>query len=194
MSESIAADARNTLYVSGEINPAQPYTDLRLADGQVVCLPTHLLALKPAQGSDLFESGSGERAAGASSLDEVEGTIIPLIEESLEVGKRTVETGKVVLRKTVQEYQETLDEALAVRTFDVDRVYLDQVVEGEPAIRQEGDTTVYPVVEERLILTKQLVLKEEIRVTRRDTEHRDNQVVTLHREQIVVERMPVQQG
>ena len=42
-----------------------------------------------------------------------------------------------------------------------------QIVEGEVKTRTEGDTTIIPVVEERLIVTKELVLKEEIRITRK---------------------------
>ena len=113
--------------------------------------------------------------------------VIPLVEEHLEVSRRTVVTGTVRLQKTVHEFETQLDEPLGVRTFDVERVILNEPVESAPPVRQEGDTTVYPLVEERLILTKQLVLKEELRVTRRDTERRDTQTVTLRREHITVE-------
>lgn len=170
----------NTVQLSGVIDAAQPYTYLQFADGEVVCLPTHLLA--PTAGSPAVGT--------ALQTDSSDATVIPLIEESLIVGKRTVETGKVLLRKTVQEFQQSLDESLAVRTFDVERVVINRSVEAVPGIRSEGQTTVYPVVEERLILTKELILKEEIHVTQRDTERRDTQVVTLQREHIEVERHP----
>jgi uncharacterized protein (TIGR02271 family) len=94
----------------------------------------------------------------------------------------------------VQEYQETLDEPLAVRTFDIERVALNQVVDSAPPVRTEGATTIYPVIEEQMVLTKQLVLKEEVRVTRRDTERRDHQVVTLRREHLIVEREKIADG
>ncbi len=166
----------NTVRLSGVIDAAQPYTNLEFADGEVVCLPTHLLA--------------PNTRSSNTTADEADATIIPLIEESLVVGKRTVETGKVLLRKTVQEFQQALDETLAVRTFDVERIVINRAVDAAPGIRSEGSTTIYPVVEERLILTKELILKEEIRVTQRDTERRDTQVVTLQREHIEVERRP----
>ena len=114
--------------------------------------------------------------------------VIPLIEEQLLVGKQTVETGKVRLIKSVQEHQQALDEPLAVRTFDIERIILNHPVDAAPGIRHEGEVTIYPVVEEQLVLTKQLILREEIRVTQRDTERRDNQVVTLRREHLLIER------
>ena len=132
-----------------------------------------------------------------SSIDEAEvrapipdETVIPIIEETLSVGKRVVETGKIRLQKAVQDYQEQLDEPLAVRTFDIERVVLNCPIKSAPGVRQDGPTTIYPVVEEQLVLTKQLILREEIRVTQRDSERRDNQIVTLHREHVVIERIP----
>ena len=95
------------------------------------------------------------------------------------------------LEKHVHEYQETLDEQLLVRTFDIERVRLQQVVDVAPPVRQEGDTTIYPIVEERLVLTKELVLREELRVTRRNTEQRDTRVVSLKRESVTVARTAV---
>jgi len=125
-----------------------------------------------------------ETSAGAEAI------AIPIIEEQLEVSKRTVVTGKVRLERQDQEYHETLDVPLAVRTFEVERVVLNQAVAAPPGIRQEGNTTIYPLVEERLVITKELILREEIRVTRRDTERRDTRTVTLKRERLNVTRTP----
>jgi uncharacterized protein (TIGR02271 family) len=179
----------NILTVSGELDFAQTYTDLRMQDGQIVRIPTALLIREGNSAS--YSSGTPTKAIeGRPVQDLVEGeaTVIPLVEETLEVMKRIVPTGTVRLQKTVQEYQETLDEPLAVRTFDVERIIVNQPVEHPPAVRHEGDTTIYSLVEEQLILTKQLILKEEVRVTQRDTERRDNQIVTLRREHMTIER------
>ena len=113
---------------------------------------------------------------------------VPLIEEQLTVEKRVIETGKIRLLKSVQTYEELLDESLAVRSFDIERVIVNQPVEIPPPIRQEGDTTIYSLVEERMVLTKQFILTEEIRVTQRDTERRDRRKLVLSREYLAVER------
>ena len=126
-------------------------------------------------------------AASVSRLSET-AEVIPLIEERLLVGKKTVETAKVRLSKTVTEYQEQLNEPLALRTFDIERIIVNKPVETAPAIRHEGATTIYPVVEEQLVITRQLILKEELHVTQRDDERIDTQVVTLRREHLTVER------
>ena len=81
-----------------------------------------------------------------------------------------------------------LDEPLAVEQWKVERVAKHEVVEEAPPTRREGETTIYPVVEERLVLTKELVLVEEIHVTRAVSERRDTQTVVLRRETLQVER------
>ena len=172
----------NILAVSGQFNPNQPYTEIWLADGQVARLQTAVLL----QASEVWPASS--RPLPEFVADSDSKTVIPLIEERLEVGKRPVSIGTVRLTKTVQEYSESLDEVLAIRTFDVERRVLNQPVDVAPPVRQEGNVTVYSLVEEQMVLTKQLVLKEEVRIIQRDAERRDTQVITLHKEHLIVER------
>ncbi len=169
-----AKGTTSVLEVVGTVRMEEPYTDLRMADGKIVRLPTHMFM--PAQVPD---------APAAAGRDK---NVIPVMEETLSVAKRVVETGKVVLRKSVEEREQALDVPLAVRTYEVERVALDRVVKGLPETRQEGATTVYPVVEERLVVLKELVLVEEIRVTERESERRDTRTVALKREHVEVER------
>jgi hypothetical protein len=58
-----------------------------------------------------------------------------------------VETGKSILRKKVQEFETQLDEVLAVRSFDVERVVVDRAVQIAPEVRQEDTTIMYPIVQ-----------------------------------------------
>ena len=186
--DSGATEARNLLRVSGEIDLREPYTDLQLPDGKIVRLPTHLF-LPSMVAEAPMETGLYE----AQAEDGAE-LRIPVIEEELTVSKRTVATGKVLLHKTVQEFDQVVEETLAQRTYEVERVAVNRVVAAVPEIGKEGATTIYPVVEERLVLAKELVLVEEIRVTERDTERMDRQVVRLKREQVDVERRVLREG
>ena len=80
-------------------------------------------------------------------------------------------------------------------TVEVDRVAVGRYVDGPEAPRQEGDTLVVPVFEEVLVVEKRLVLKEEIRITRRRvSETAAPQRVTLRSEEIVVERDAAKKG
>ena len=172
------------LEVIGTFDPSSLATELHLPDGRIVQIPTSLLA---------EASYSSPIATPSSPLSSTrtETALIPLIEEQLVVGKQIVETAKVRLHKTVQLYEEALNEPLAIRTFDIERIVLNRPVDVVPTVRHEGETTIYPLIEEQLVLTKQLILREEVRVTRRDTERVDTQVVTLRREHLTVEREPL---
>ncbi len=171
------AAATNLLTAAGDLDPAQPSTTLRFTDGRTIVVPTALLL------PDSEELQTTTTTEGAVAF--------PIVEEQLAVGKRTIETGKVTLEKRVHEHHESLDVPLALRTYDIERVVLNQPVDVAPSIRQEGDTTIYPLVEEQLVVTTQLILKEELRITRRDTERRDTRTVTLKRESIEVTRTPL---
>ena len=177
----------NVLVVSGYLDPTQPLTELRLASGQVLRISTAVLLEEKHLDANHFSDH------GEVDVEDGGATIIPIVEESLSIEKQTVPTGIVRLKKTVQEYEEQLNEILAVRTFDIERIVLNRPVESAPAVRQEGATTIYSLVEEQMILVKQLILKEEVRVTLRETERVDTQVVKLHRDHLVIEREPIQQ-
>src|SRR4051794_25207556 len=95
---------------------------------------------------------------------------IPVAVETVRVEKRVIETGRAVIRKAVSERDEVVNALLARHDVTVERVPVDRVVTELPILRQEGDTWVVPVFEERLVIEKQLVLKEELWI-RTQTRH-----------------------
>jgi uncharacterized protein (TIGR02271 family) len=119
----------------------------------------------------------------------VEEKVVPVVEETAVVYKEQVVTDRVRLHKRVHEDREVLDIPVRTEALEVERVPVGRFVEAAPAIRQEGDTTVYPVVEEVLVVEERLRLVEEVRITqRRETRH-VREEVALRREEITVEHM-----
>lgn len=115
--------------------------------------------------------------------------VIPVVEEQLQVGKRAVESGAMRLRKIVHKDVVTIDEPLTVETTDVERVAIDRPIDAEMAVRYEGDVMIVPVIEERVVTLKQLVLVEEIHITRRTTVKSEPREVMLRREELIAERL-----
>ncbi len=115
---------------------------------------------------------------------------IPVVEEELRVGRRTVETGRGVrLHKTVAEEHVRIDETLAHEELEIERVPIDAWVEGDlPKRRYEDETLVIPVLEEVLVVQKRVRLTEEIRITATARQQPASERVVLRREQISVER------
>ena len=141
-------------------------------------------------GADKLESGAGgstdpQATAEAAALDRI---VMPVIHEQAHLEKRVVETGALRVRKVVAEHDETLETTLAREEFDVERIALDRVIDAPIGVRQEGDVTIVPVIEERVVVQRQLVLKEEIRITRRRNVENAPQTVKLRREEVIVER------
>lgn len=130
-------------------------------------------------------------ASTAFPKDTSTDAIIPLVEEKLEISKRSVQTGTVRLRKLAEERTETIEVPLTSVRWQVEHVPVNLVVAEQPAIRQEGDTTVYPVMEERVTILRELVLLEEVRVTRSVVTTTEVSSYVLRREQLVDERSAV---
>lgn len=118
-------------------------------------------------------------------------TKIPVVAEQFEViGTREVETARVQIRKRVIEDERAVDMPLRRDDVDIERVSLNRVVEQAAPIRREGDVTIVPVYEE--VLVKQLVLREELRITRRtSTQARESERVLLRREDVEITRTPI---
>lgn len=115
----------------------------------------------------------------------------PVMQEQLEVGKRKVDTGKGVrIHKTVSEQEKLLDEPLLREQLTVVHVPVGRVVAESdvPQMRYEGDTLIVPVLEEVLVVQKQLVLKEEVHITRQRQHVASPRTVRLRSEQVSVER------
>jgi uncharacterized protein (TIGR02271 family) len=114
---------------------------------------------------------------------------VELAEERLEIGKREVERGRVVVRTRVEERDEVAEVELQQDEVTVERVPRGVPVEAAPVVREEDGVLVIPVVEEQLVVTTRLVLKEEIRITRRRRTELVREPVRLRSEQADIERL-----
>ena len=113
--------------------------------------------------------------------------IIPVIEENVSVGKRIVETGRIKVIKEVEQKEELIDSNLLAEEYEISHVNINEYVDEEaPKARQEGDTMIFPVVKE--VLVKRLLLVEEIRITKKTVERKEQQNITLRKEIITVIR------
>jgi uncharacterized protein (TIGR02271 family) len=115
--------------------------------------------------------------------------VTQLREEVLTVNKRWVKAGEVRLRKKVTEETKEVPYELAHEEVDIQRVPVNRALgENETAEpRQEGDTLVIPVVEEEMVVTKRMVVREEVRITRRKVTTQQKASGTLKREELVLD-------
>jgi uncharacterized protein (TIGR02271 family) len=148
------------------------------SDGSQITLPL----------SDLSWKGAGTWLL-TDAVRDARGLVIPVVEERLEVSRERVETGRVRISKSVEAREVVVDDPLKRESVRVEHVPINQVVTGAvPQVREEGDVTVIPILEERVVTRTELVLVEEVRIHRDHSEYHDPQRVTLRKEVVAVER------
>ena len=112
---------------------------------------------------------------------------LPLYAEALVVARR--QTHSTVRVATVtHEHEQLVDEALTHERVEIEHVPIGRTVETVPPVREEGDTTILPVVEEVVVVERRLVLKEEIRIRRLRSTERHQETVTLRTQDAVITR------
>jgi uncharacterized protein (TIGR02271 family) len=186
---SDSPQTNNNLVVVGE--NGEPYSLLQRSndngidtlllgrgDGSQISLPF----------TDLTWKGAGTWML-PDTVRDARGLVIPVVEERLEVARERVETGRVRISKSVEAREVVVDDPLKRETVRVEHVPINQVVTGAvPQVREEGDVTVIPILEERIVTRTELVLVEEVRIHRDHSQYRDPQRVTLRKEVVAVER------
>lgn len=119
--------------------------------------------------------------------DEVERRI-PVIEERARVDKQIVERAVVRISTSIKQSEQVIAESLRHEEVDIQRVPVNKEVDSMPSVRQEGDVVVIPVVEERAVLVKRLVLVEELHVHRHVVEAIVETPVSLRSTEVSIER------
>jgi uncharacterized protein (TIGR02271 family) len=116
---------------------------------------------------------------------------LPIVEEALRVAKRRRITGRVRVAVTTAEVPEAIATVRRSRLVEIERVRVDREVEAAPPVRQEGDMVVVPVLEERLVLVRRLVVTEEVRFRLRMEEEPVTLSAAVRRQDVAVTRLPV---
>jgi uncharacterized protein (TIGR02271 family) len=114
---------------------------------------------------------------------------LTLLAEALSVGKETVETGRLRVSKHTRTREAFVDQSLSKEHAEVETIPIGRQISEMPSVRQEGDTTIIPIVEEVLHTERRLILKEEVRITRRRDTEQFHDRVTLRYQEAVITRV-----
>jgi len=71
---------------------------------------------------------------------------------------------------------------------EITRVPVNRLIDGPVAVREEGDVTIVPLVEEVSVVVKRLMLREELHIRKRRTEEPHSEKITLRREEARIDR------
>lgn len=131
----------------------------------------------------IVTSVSAERTADHSDT-------LRLFAEDVAVTRETEETGRVRVGKVTRTRDHLIDEMLARHSVEVQTVPVGRNVDAIPAVKDDGETMIIPVVEEIVVVERRLFLKEEIHVRRVLTNERHQETVQLRYQEAVVTRIP----
>ena len=110
--------------------------------------------------------------------------------EEIAVDRRSVSEGTVRVATVTREREHLVDEPLTQNRVEVERVAIGRAIDTMPPVREEGDTTIIPIVEEVIVVERRLVLKEEIHVRRVRVTERHHEVVMVREQEAVITRIP----
>ena len=114
---------------------------------------------------------------------------VPRIEEDVEIAKRQ-RTRRVLIHKRVEEREQLFDEPLASEEYRIQRIPKNEPLDAPASIRHEGETLIIPVMKEVAVIRKQLMLAEELCITKIRSESHESGQILLKREVIDVEKSP----
>lgn len=123
----------------------------------------------------------------ARGFEDSQERVIPVIEESVHIDKKWVESGKINIVKSVTEQDEVIDIPLSHEEVNVERVEVNKYVDTlPPPVRYEGDTMIIPVLKE--VVVKRVMVVEELRVTKKEVQTHEQQHVTIKKEEVKINR------
>ncbi len=141
-------------------------------DGSPIRIPGQSVAVSASTSREIrlaVSSSEALRPMEARGSAPADTLVVPEYEEVLIPQVRDVDFGSVIVRKRVESVPVEATVELLQDEVTVERVPIDRQVDSAPAPRYDGDVLVIPIVEEVLVTQKRLMLREEVRITRRRT-------------------------
>lgn len=117
--------------------------------------------------------------------------MIPLVEEQATVSTEQRITGRIRVTTHTETAESMIPLELSQADVEVTRVPVDREIDHAPEVVTKGDLTIIPVVEERLVVTRQLFLREEIHIRRTERSEVVEVPVTTRKQTATIERIPV---
>lgn len=116
--------------------------------------------------------------------------IVRLHSEELEITRERIAGDTVRVRTVTSQHDRLVEEQLVHERIEIVRVPIGRVVETVPDVRQDGDVTILPVVEEEIVVQRRLILKEEVHLRRVSVAEMHRETIVLREQDAVITRIP----
>ena len=113
--------------------------------------------------------------------------VVPIVEERIVPEVRQVDLGEVRVHKHVEAHEETAELSLTRDDLVIQRVEINEPIQTPAKTRQEGEWLVIPVMKEVVVVQKQLMLVEEVRIKRSQVQKDHVVRETVRHERVEIE-------
>ena len=185
--------AGSFIEIADDLSPDEIRAAITFDTGRRVVVPRSLL-LPQDDGTFLVPLSLAAMTGERDEAAPVEEQVIALAEEQLRIGKRRRDTAKLRVTKRVEQKEELVDLPLLKERVEVRHVPVERWIDAPASIRQEGDTTILPVMEEVLVVEKRLRLIEEVHLIKHRDLMRHRETVTVRRERAEVDKQSLLGG
>lgn len=117
----------------------------------------------------------------------VEDDVLRMREERLDVSKENVQTGEAVVKKVVTEETQTVEVPVTKEELVIERTPVNDELADDPNFRPEESEIRIPLSEERVHVTKEPVVTEEVHISKREVQDTESVSDTVHKEHLNVE-------
>jgi Domain of unknown function (DUF2382) len=148
--------SKGTVLRTSRFLDKREFNTVKLSNGTELTVPSS--ALEPQQdGSFLLRDGQTHSPEQREDHSIRSGTDV------------TTQTDVTPQTDVTAQDEPNVDASLFKEEVDVQRVPVNRILDAPAETRVEGDVTIIPVMEERLKVEKQLILREEIRIVKKRT-------------------------
>jgi uncharacterized protein (TIGR02271 family) len=112
--------------------------------------------------------------------------VIPVLREEVEVDKRIVERGGVIIEKKTETEEISIDMPLLSDEINIEKISINQYIDSYPETKQDDQEIIIPVVKE--VIIKKLLLVEEIHITKNKTTVTKNQKIKIKKDRVEITR------
>ncbi|SNR48377.1 YsnF/AvaK domain-containing protein [Paracoccus sediminis] len=120
--------------------------------------------------------------------------ILPVVKEELVLTKEQRLAGRVRVSTRTEAVDQMLSVDLTETQVEVVRVPVDRRIQTVPEVVTKDGVTIVPVVEERLVVTRELYLLEEVHIRHVEQRRTQEVPVTTRHQTVHVQRVPVEPG
>jgi hypothetical protein len=150
----LSSGLRGTVKRTSRFLDKREFNTVKLSNGKEITVPS--ASLEPQQDGSFYLQDGQAHSAGAQPLEGARGSGAD----------------------TPGENDASIDGSLFKEEIDVQRVPVNRVLDRPAETRVEDGVTIIPVMEERVKVEKQLILREEIRIVKKRTTVRDQRLIS----------------